>query len=401
MIIRKITEDDIKNIRMLISVSFGLTSDETDEEYIRNCKADKSRRGRNFLNRYAAFDESGKLLASLVMNPYKAHFDGNVVKMNGIGGVASFPEYRSKGTVRACFLEAYEQMYQEGCAFSYLHGFSIAYYRKFGYAPLCETEEITAEIHRLTPCGTKGTYELVSGDVTGCQEVYEKICARLNMMAVRIEDDWSILKEKNCVKNPNYTYLYRDEKGIPKSYFTFQKTADGLDTIIDCSEIYFYDKEGFGAILDFAIKLKGNFALLRMNVPKDMNVDSLILEHARNAIDRKRRNNGMARTIDLSKVLENALYKGSGKVVFRVNDEHCTWNDGVWSLRFKDNRFVELMRTDIAPQAEMTVEVFTALILGRYDFSEAELIAGLTVYEESEDFYKVFYRKRAAMYEKF
>ena len=172
MLIRKMCDKDFGNVRKLLSVCFDFTNNNTDEEELNRIKNDKSIRNRSYFNRYLAFDDNDNLTSTIKLIPYEAFFDNQLVKVSGIGAVASLPQYRNKGAIRQCFSTAFSDMYDEDVAFSYLYGFSSYYYKKFGYCLACDVNEWEVKIHRINPCNTKGSYELVSGDVNGLKEVY-------------------------------------------------------------------------------------------------------------------------------------------------------------------------------------------------------------------------------------
>ena len=65
--------------------------------------------------------------------PLNVRFDGHMVTMGGVGGVATLPEHRRKGAIRVCMDAALKKMYADGDVFSVLYPFSRAYYRQFGY----------------------------------------------------------------------------------------------------------------------------------------------------------------------------------------------------------------------------------------------------------------------------
>lgn len=400
MLIRKFQEEDFHELRKILAVSFGMASDRTDEEELERIKKAKDLSNRHYFNRYMAFDDEGNMTSTIRIAPYNAFFGKGLVKITGVGAVASLPQYRNKGAIRACFAKYFEDEYESGCEFSYLYGSSMAYYKKFGYCLACDLNDWEAKIHRLIPCGTKGSYELVSGDISGIKEVYAEMCKKYSLLADRQAEDWLIYEQKDYTKEKSYTYLYRDENGVPKSFFTYKKDVNGWDNIMDMGEnVYFYDKEGFGAILDFAIKLGGNFHILKMSFPIDARVDTVLVEHARSAITKKCRNNGMARIIHLENALKKAAYCGSGRVVVKIKDDMIEQNNGTWAIEFKDGSFVALTKTEEAPMAEMTIEMFTALLIGKYDMSDAEFITGLEVYSDSETLRQIFYRKRMAIYD--
>lgn len=402
MLIRKMCDSDFGDVRKLLSVCFDSTNQNTDEEELNIIKNDKSMRNRNHFNRYLAFDDNGNLTSTIQVIPYNAFYDNNLVKVSGIGGVASLPQYRNKGAVRQCFSAAFSEMYEDGCDFSYLYGFSSYYYKKFGYCLACDVNEWEVKIHRIYPCNTKGSYELISGDISGLKEVYAEMCKRYSLIADRTEDDWIPYKEKDYVKDNSYTYLYRDENGVPKSFFTYKREANGWENIMNMGEnVYFYDKEGFGAILDFAVSMKGNFHILKMAFPTDAKVDTILEEHAYSAITKKYRSNGMARCVNINSVLQKTVFVGSGEVILKINDDMIDQNNNTWKIVFKDNCLLSIDKTTEKPFAEMSIDIFTAMILGRYDIKDAEYISGLTVYSNEDELTKVFYKRKLAIYDHF
>jgi len=402
MFIRKMSDKDFGDVRKILSVCFETPNNNTNDEELNRIKNDKSMRSRNYFNRYLAFDDNGNLTSTIQVIPYKSFFDNQSVNVSGIGGVASLPQYRNKGAVRQCFSTAFSEMYEEEYAFSYLYGFSTSYYKKFGYCLACDVNEWEVKIHRIYPCNTKGSYELISGDISGLKEVYSEMCKRYSLVVDREEDDWNLYSEKDYIKDNSYTYLYRDEKGVPKSFFTYKRVANGWENIMDMGEnVYFYDKEGFGAILDFAINMKGNFHVLKMAFPADAKVDTILEEHAYSAITKKYRSNGMARCINLQTVLQKTAFCGSGEIILKINDDMISQNNGTWKIVFENNCLSSIEKTMEKPFAEMSIDIFTAMILGRYDIKDAEYISGLDVYSSDDELAKIFYKRKLAIYDHF
>ena len=82
---------------------------------------------------WAAFDEDGEMMSTLTVPAYQMWFDGQPVRMGGIGGVSTLPQYRKRGGIRGCFEALLPELYRRGYDFSYLYPFSTAFYRKFGH----------------------------------------------------------------------------------------------------------------------------------------------------------------------------------------------------------------------------------------------------------------------------
>ena len=85
---------------------------------------------------WGAFDDDGKLMARIINNHYDFYLDGKAVKAGGIGGVATYPEYRETGAIREIFKTLLLEAYKNGEVLSALYPFNHKFYRKFGYEVL-------------------------------------------------------------------------------------------------------------------------------------------------------------------------------------------------------------------------------------------------------------------------
>ncbi len=118
MVVRRITAGERRRAEEIFSIAFETPWQE--ETYP--------------TEKYAAFLEDDETMTScLSILPFSVCFDGETVKMAGIGGVSSLPQYRRTGGIRGCFEKMLPDLYQEGYVLSMLYPFSTNYYRKFGY----------------------------------------------------------------------------------------------------------------------------------------------------------------------------------------------------------------------------------------------------------------------------
>ena len=398
MNIRKMKDSDFGAIRKIISICFNIPLCESDEEAAALIATDKSILGRNYYNRLVAENEDGVITSTLRIAPYKASFDGGEIKIADIGAVASLPEYRNRGTIRECFRVALGELYKDDFAFSYVQAFSTAYYKKFGYAPAAFLSDWEIKTEKLKPAELLGSYEPVNAFTNDAREVYGKMKERFSLLAERTPCDWEAY-EKNYLCDKFKTYLYRDENGEPKSFFTYEIADENGERILDMKErVYFYDKEGFLAILNFAASKACDFGILRLAFSTDANLDSLLAEHARFAITKKVRSNGMARCVNLESALNSASFIGSGRLVLEIKDEMIPENSGKFAIEFKDGALSSLYKTEDEADAKMGIDVFTALLLGRYEECDFEFIDGLEIFKNRSELKKIFYRKRIASF---
>ena len=109
MNVRKTALEEARRVNELFAICFEMP--------YANCPADPEK---DDAAHWAAFDEDGEMMSTFTVSDFTVQFDGSPCKMGGIGGVATLPQYRRRGGIRACFREALPDMYASGCDFSYL-----------------------------------------------------------------------------------------------------------------------------------------------------------------------------------------------------------------------------------------------------------------------------------------
>jgi len=99
---------------------------------------------------YGAFED--KLLKSAIISRhYSVNLFGSMQKMAGISAVASYPEVRNKGYVRAIITQILEDEREAGRTLSCLYPFSFSYYAKFGYGSMGEFRHVSFSPLDLLP----------------------------------------------------------------------------------------------------------------------------------------------------------------------------------------------------------------------------------------------------------
>ncbi|SFC46166.1 Predicted acetyltransferase [Bacillus sp. OV322] len=78
-------------------------------------------------------NENDRLAAKFHFLPLEVYSGDRKLKMGGLAGVATYPEYRRQGYVNELLRFILVKMYSEGYALSMLHPFSVPFYRKYGW----------------------------------------------------------------------------------------------------------------------------------------------------------------------------------------------------------------------------------------------------------------------------
>lgn len=406
MIVRKIREDEAKKAVELFNIAFEFQMDDkkNNEEIIKDMEGNLSDRPSLYWReRWAAFEDDDKtMMGCMQVIPYQIRFDGHVVMMGGIGGVATYPPYRRQGAIRECFRLCLDDMYQKGHVFSLLYPFSRAYYRKFGYENGIEATQWTINFKGVKPFQTEGSAYLYRAgeDISDFKAIYDGFSENYNFMVVREKEDFEYIKKVNAFKDKKYAYVWKNKDGIPKAYMIFNKERVGERIIMDCTRYYkpndfcFSDDEGFRGLMDLALTFSADYQAIRFRLPSQMRLGALISEG--NELAREVSYVGMLRVINVEKALQLAEYKGSGQLSIRIHDIYCPWNDGVWHLAFTDGKSTGVSRDNAETyDMELDIATFSTLLGGCRDKSDFPYFKDIKIIHDSEHIEKVFYMKNS------
>lgn len=346
-------------------------------------------------------DEENTVYGTVTVPVYTVRFDGHPCVMGGIGGVSTLPPYRRCGAIRECMRTALKDMNENGFEFSYLYPFSYAYYRKFGYENSAEVRQWDVKFTGLKKYGAPGSVEMLlpGSDFSVLTELYNKKYADYNLSVIRREFDGE-LKEKSLLEDKRYIYVWKNSSGEPRGFMIFRNNGG----VMDCSNSFgnrggflALDAEAYMGLFDFAQTFAPNYHTIRFSASASVDLRSIINEE--NNVESKIFSGGMARVVNVEKVLEKCRCKGSGSIVIAVTDPMAPWNEGSWKLTFGAENSVEA--TDEAPDIETDINTFTALICGFVDEENFELLRNFKVNNGEAPISSVFYRKKSAVLDLF
>ena len=342
--------------------------------------------------RWAAFDEDGEMMASLLLTDYTVHFDGHRSPMAAFGGVNTLPPYRRSGCIRRCFEEILPQLYAEGCEFSYLYPFSTGYYLQFGYERCVQLIRAKVDLLQLKLHKPSGYFRLAEqrnpllAAVQAVDRVWEQ---RFNMMVCREEAHYRWLLASDPAVKQEFTYVWFADDRTPKAYTTFRVTDQQN---LDCSRFVFADREGFQGLLQIFKSLSADHRYVTFRMPMQSAVQYLLPEWNLGAVEWSLQPHGMVRVIHARKVLEKAKYIGSGQAVLEIRDPMIAQNSRRFAVTFGSGN-VTVTETDADPDAVLSIGAFSALITGVWDMTDAPWLDGIEIRNPAAPLSQIFYKK--------
>ncbi|MBQ2707772.1 MAG: GNAT family N-acetyltransferase, partial [Clostridia bacterium] len=353
---------------------------------------------------YNAYTDDHQLMGSIHCLEYPLRYNGHTIRMSGIGGVGTFPQFRRRGAIRACFAEAFKDMYANGQIISQLYPFSDAFYRQFGYENAFRIHTWTIPLKALKAFPqVKGSVEMyqTGDDYAPYDEVHRKFNERFEFSAIREPIDWKHFINQIPTKVRCYTYLWRNDAGEPKAWIAFMnnnRTIDATPGFGAVRNFFFADAEGFMGMANFVKTFASNYDEWKFTVPATLPLEGFV--HMHNDISIAETFRGEVRVVDAKKMLEVSPCRGTGAVSVKISDEMCPWNDGTWTVTCENDRVVSVEKTENAPDVECTAADFARLICGAMDVHELWLLPDLKVLNE-KPLAHIFFRKNAFLSELF
>lgn len=240
MIVRQLRPDENIKCNMLQSTAFNYSYNA--EEHKEDKLSEEA---------WGAFLDDGETLMSVMCTiTYRSRFGGCYLPALGIGGVATYPQYRRSGGIRAIFRKVFSMAPERGWAISYLYPFSFDYYRQFGYERVLRRKEMKFDCSMLEriPRNTNAVLYENTAQQGILLDIYRRFSAQMNLIFDR-PDDGRVYREYSADphKSLRYTYIWSDDAGHPESY----ATCSIRNEYLCISELCYTSPEALYGILGF------------------------------------------------------------------------------------------------------------------------------------------------------
>ncbi len=348
---------------------------------------------------YGAFPaEDQPPVSTLIINRKEVRFDGHILKMGGVGGVATLPAHRRGGAIRACMGAALRDLYDEGYALSHLYPFSTSFYRQFGFAPVGGQSAIwrvrLKDLQRLPKA--RGTVcQLFPGDdLSPLLDIYNRAYGDTNFSCLRGTFDKN-LEGGKPLKETRWIFVWSDEDGTPGGFLVGTRDKDTLHCVPDFSAkdaFLFTNVHALIGLLDFVrTAFIANFEAIQFTVPAHLELTGVLPELS--GMECRAVLNGMARAVNAEKLLQCCHCQGEGQLILKVSDDILPENNGTFALRFAPGMENQVERVDSAPDIALDVGNLAVLLGGARTTDSIAMTPDITVYRDTPVIGQILYRK--------
>jgi predicted acetyltransferase len=320
------------------------------------------------------FDD-GKLVSKLSIRPFHIWVENMKIKMGGIAGVATYPEYRRKGYVKELIKQSLIEMRENGQIISVLHPFSYGFYRKYGWELFSDFSVIhLTKLDLIYSENTSGYVKRFSADsyneyIKDIEYIYDRYTQKYIGMFVREYNWWieSVIKDF-------HTAVYYNQMNEPLGYLIYNLQNSKM-----------FVKE-FIPLNHEARKGMWNFICQHDSMLKEIEIwaevnDPLLFTIINPKVKVEQIAFPMARIVDVPAFLQVYPFNWQSpecQITLNIVDEYAPWNNGTYTVRPGETSNV-LVDNSENEGLTMSINTFSTLMLkykSASELHEFELIKG-------------------------
>lgn len=351
MQIRRLNPEDFLTMQNNMNIAFRFDRSETPVDH-----------NNEYLNAYAAFTDEGKMTSSVIANPYRCTYWKQTVGMCGIGGVATFPEYRREGHMRHLLPFVLDAAYDRGDVLSSLFPFSHPFYRKFGFECCGPIQQCEAEMHAFQkmPWVGKIRQYLPGEDFSEIKQIYAAFQQTHNFLCDRNDGYWQYRLNKDPYVTHQHTYLWYDDNGMPKAYCILQHEDDKNYTVTDWA---YTSPAALRGLFGFFHVLEPSGEKVTFKLPMDADLFCLIPEPY--DINIQYKNCGMLRVLNAAEALRMYPWSAAvSRLTLKVTDDTVSRNSHTFTVANHQGETTVAIDDAATPDLECSIQALSQLLLG-------------------------------------
>jgi len=359
MIIRYITQDEKAEFMSLCRYAFGNWSNEAvkDEEV-------------SWLEpgETLCVFEDNRIVSGLICYSLKQNIRNKIMRMGGIGAVATYPEMRRKGYVKALMKEVFRKMKEMDIPVSMLSPFKESYYQQYEYAVTTGHLELKFNPAAIPREEIAGDIAVIRTDSANSWERYlrfqqkavQKIHGLVNPGISKINHLYS-----KC-RNSMFVFFSRDNYDI--AFIRYSKSYKEKGEI-EIDEVFWFDEAGRKAVFSFLSLHLDQIDEISMPVAFGVNFYNWFDNATAHLSASIKNNPWMVRIIDVKKALEGIPVGKEGQIIISIEDKYCPWNEGNYLISGADG-ILHCLETVASAEIALNISELSALLYGSFSPEE-------------------------------
>ncbi|MFS0932755.1 enhanced intracellular survival protein Eis [Enterococcus casseliflavus] len=355
--IRAVEEKDVDQFNELLSYVFQITESDIEESgYESKREMIKSKRPILELSKVFGWFNEDKLISQIAVYPCEVNIHGKLIKMGGVTGVGTYPEYAGHGLMKDLIKLALETMREDQQWISYLYPYNVPYYRRKGWEIM--SDKLTFKIRDTQLPKTKevpGIVERKEVDDSDVFTVYNQFSrdnhGALQRTSFHWEEYWRYENEEERT-----AAVYYNASGHPTGVLFYWVAEE----VFHVKEMFYLNQEARNGLWNF---ISAHFSMvywvkgdIYSNEPLSFYLDDSQIKETIEPYY-------MARIVDVEQFLKNFPFEAfQTPFHFVVSDPVADWNNGIFGVQYNHGEIV-VSREAIGKAVQLDIQTLSCLLM--------------------------------------
>jgi len=332
----------------------------------------------------------GKLATSYGAWPLRMRLNGRKAGVAGVTMVGTMPPYRRQGQLRAITAAHFKRLYEERAEpVAALFASLAAIYQRFGYGVVSSQLAYRVEpryIDFVQPLPLAGRLRESSPvELPLLENLYLRFIERRTGYLERDESRWRGTLFPPADGGATLNFAVYEEGGDPQGYAIYEITRfheqrPGPYQRLTVRDFIWLTPSAYQALWQCFARFDLVSEVSCFRLPPDDPLMHLVQEPR--MLQAVCRDGLLGRIVDVERALPLRRYDAEGLLVFRLRDDLCPWNDGVWELESVGDEAV-VRRTERPAELTLPVSTLAMLLFGQISATRAAEMGRLDVHDHA------------------
>lgn len=358
LILREVGMEYLNQYNDLLRYVFQVTQQDLEEGGYEEGELERAKRPvlRN-ASVYGWFNKDDELVSQISIYPCEVNLYGKIIKMGGVTGVGTYPEYSGQGLMVDLIKRALTDMREKQQWISFLYPYSIPYYRRKGWEIISDHMTFVLKDTQLPkPVDVSGHVERLSATDEDVGIAYDIFAHATHGAMLRSKIHWD-----------EYWRWENEDERTAAVYYNAQNQPEGCmfywiaEDVFHIKEMFYLNQEARKGLWNF---ISSHFSMIdevRGNGYTDEAIAFLIEE---SEIQETIEPYYMARIVDVAHFLEQFPFAGTAEPFhFVIKDPIASWNNGIFSLQWQDET-IAIGNEPIGEAVYTDIQTLTTMLMG-------------------------------------
>jgi len=339
--LRQLGEEDFEEFEALLRYAFQVSTSEMARIGWSDMEMKQSKMPIFEASHVMGWFYKGHLASQIVIYPMEVNIQGEICKMGGITGVATYPEYTGRGLIHSLIGKSLEYMRSQQQIVSYLCPYSIPLYRKHGWEIVSDKMTFAIKDTQLPKRHpVDGQIERVDIECEDLHRVYKYFALQEHGALIRGKLEWE--EYWRWDSDDVMAAVYYSADGKPLGYVIYYIENE----VFSIKEMVYLNQEAKYGIWNY---ISAHFSMITKVEGANYTGEPIAFQFEDSEIDESIQPYAMARIVDVQRFIEQYSFQFEDPKLtleLEVSDVMAPWNNGIFHVSWRDGRtFCEKVNT--------------------------------------------------------